>query len=415
MWIRNRVKELRWVRARDLRPNPKNWRRHPKAQADALRGLLAEIGYADALLVRELADGSLMLIDGHLRAEITPDMVVPVLVLDLTDDEADKVLLTLDPLAGMAQADSERIKELLATVRTDSEAVGALLEIIANQAAPGASQQGLLSDPEPQIDQAAELQKKYSTAHGQIWQIGSARLACGDSTDAALVARVFQDFKARMVWTDPPYGVSYASKNEYLNRGDRGTRIQKPIENDDLSPIQVRELFRQALSQALERAVPGAVCYASVPSGPLLPMFIAGYKDSGFSFKHQLIWLKQQFVIGMSDYHYRYESILYGWRADGAHYFVDDRSQSNVFEVDKPHVSDLHPVTKPTELIGRMIANSSRPGEIVYDPFCGSGSTLVAAHQLRRIGYGVEIDLGYAAVTLERLSQLGLKPELIKV
>ncbi len=377
--------------------------------------MLREIGYADALLAREQADGSLRLIDGHLRAEITPDTVVPVLIVDVTEDEADKLLLTLDPLAGMAQADSERIKELLATVQTDDEAVGALLEMIANQAAPRANQQGPLVDPEPQIDQAAELQRRWSTMHGQIWQIGSARLACGDCTDAALVARLFQGSQARMVWTDPPYGVGYASKNEYLNRGDRGTRIQRPIENDDLLPIQLRELFRQALSQALEHAVPGAVCYATVPSGPLLPLFIAGYNDFGFSFKHQLIWLKQQFVIGMSDYHHRYESILYGWREDGAHYFVDDRSQSNVFEADKPHISDLHPTTKPTELVGRMIANSSHMGEIIYDPFCGSGSTLVAAHQLRRIGYGVEIDLGYAAVTLERMKQLGLKPELVEV
>jgi hypothetical protein len=315
--IRDRVRELRRVKASDLRLNPKNWRRHPKVQADALRGLLAEIGYADALLARELPDGSLMLIDGHLRAGITPDMEVAVLVLDLTEDEADKLLLTLDPLAGMAQADSERIKELLATVRTDDEAVGALLEMIANQAEPRANQQGPLVDPEPQIDQAAELQKKWRTEQDQRWRIGPHRLACGDSTDAALVARLFQNRKARMVWTDPPYGVSYASKNEYMNRGDRGNRIQRPIENDDLSPIQVRELFRRALNQALEHAVPGAVCYASVPSGPLLPMFIAGYNDAGFSFKHQLIWLKQQFVIGMSDYHYRYESILYGWRENG--------------------------------------------------------------------------------------------------
>src|SRR5713226_8097073 len=101
--IRDRIKELRRVRAKDLVPNPKNWRRHPKAQAAALRGLLAEVGYADALLVRELTDGRLMIIDGHLRADTTPDYLVPVLVLDVTEEEADKILLTLDPLAAMAE------------------------------------------------------------------------------------------------------------------------------------------------------------------------------------------------------------------------------------------------------------------------------------------------------------------------
>src|SRR5215469_11330647 len=101
--IRDRIKELRRVKAKDLLPNPKNWRRHPKAQAEALRGLLTEVGYADALLARELPEGKLMLIDGHLRAETTPDMMVPVLVLDVNEEEADKLLLTLDPLAGLAQ------------------------------------------------------------------------------------------------------------------------------------------------------------------------------------------------------------------------------------------------------------------------------------------------------------------------
>jgi ParB-like chromosome segregation protein Spo0J len=128
MEIRDRVLELRRVRAVDLAPNPKNWRRHPKVQADALRGLLDEIGIADALLARELPDGRLQLIDGHLRAEIMPDEEVPVLVLDLNESEADKLLLTLDPLASMACADSERLNALLDGVRTDDLAIQALLD-----------------------------------------------------------------------------------------------------------------------------------------------------------------------------------------------------------------------------------------------------------------------------------------------
>src|SRR5450756_118671 len=106
MKIRDRIVELRRVRAADLRPNPKNWRTHPKAQQEALRGILAEVGYADALLARETPEG-LQLIDGHLRAEITPDVEVPVLILDVTDEEADKLLLSLDPLAAMAEGDAD--------------------------------------------------------------------------------------------------------------------------------------------------------------------------------------------------------------------------------------------------------------------------------------------------------------------
>jgi DNA modification methylase len=119
-------------------------------------------------------------------------------------------------------------------------------------------------------------------------------------------------------------------------------------------------------------------------------------------------------VLGRSDYHYRHESILYGWREDGPHYFTEDRTQDSVFEVDRPVASPFHSTTKPVALIARMITNSSRPGELVYDPFVGSGSTLLAAHQLGRICYGVEISPDFVAVTLERLSALGLKPELVK-
>jgi hypothetical protein len=128
MQIRDRIKELRRVPATELRPNPRNWRLHPPEQQDALRGLLAEVGYADALLVRELPDGTLMLIDGHLRAETTPNAIVPVLVLDVDEAEADKILLTHDPLAAMATVSQKQVAELLATVDTESAAVRAMIE-----------------------------------------------------------------------------------------------------------------------------------------------------------------------------------------------------------------------------------------------------------------------------------------------
>jgi hypothetical protein len=128
MLIRDRIRELRRVRASDLRPNPRNWRIHPPAQQDALRGVLAEVGYADALLARELPDGTLELIDGHLRAETTPEAMVPVLVLDVDEAEAHKILLTHDPLAGMATSSDEQVRSLLTEVRTESPALCGLLD-----------------------------------------------------------------------------------------------------------------------------------------------------------------------------------------------------------------------------------------------------------------------------------------------
>jgi len=131
MQIRDRILEFRRVRADSLRPHPRNWRTHPPAQQEAMRGVLAEIGYADALLVRQLTGGDLQLIDGHLRAELTPDSLVPVLVLDVTEEEALKLLVTFDPLAAQAETDANMLHALLAEVQTESEAVASLLQSLA--------------------------------------------------------------------------------------------------------------------------------------------------------------------------------------------------------------------------------------------------------------------------------------------
>jgi hypothetical protein len=132
MQIKNRIKELRQVKASELIPNPRNWRKHPAGQADALRGALSEIGYADALIAYETPNG-LMLIDGHLRAETTPDMQVPVLVTDLNEEEANKLLVTLDPLSIMATQDNDKLQELLETVSFENYAVMDMLNALGDE------------------------------------------------------------------------------------------------------------------------------------------------------------------------------------------------------------------------------------------------------------------------------------------
>jgi hypothetical protein len=139
---RDRIRELRRVKASTLRPNARNWRLHPPAQQDALRGILAEVGYANALLVRPLEDGSLELIDGHLRAETTPDTEVPVLVLDVTAEEADKLLAVHDPLANMAEADPARLGELVSGISTQSAALQGLIDRLSQEAAADAQAVG---------------------------------------------------------------------------------------------------------------------------------------------------------------------------------------------------------------------------------------------------------------------------------
>jgi hypothetical protein len=151
MQFRDRIKELRRVRASELRPNARNWRTHPAAQRDALRGILAEVGYADALLVRELEDQTLELIDGHLRAETTPDAMVPVLVLDVTPEEADKLLLTLDPLAALAGVDETQLTHLLTTTTFASPHLEQLLDGLARDAA-GTCDELLAADERPEVE-----------------------------------------------------------------------------------------------------------------------------------------------------------------------------------------------------------------------------------------------------------------------
>jgi hypothetical protein len=314
-----------------------------------------------------------------------PNEQIPVLVLNVNEEEADKLLATVDPLVGMASADGARLNELLESFRSDSPAVLALLDHIRADEGLLLERLHALGDPEPQIDKAKELRDKWGTALGQLWDVGPHRLVCGDAQNSDVVGHLWdhgQQF--RMLWCDPPYGVDYSAKNELLNKTDRGNRIQKPIENDALGSDAVSSLFRESLKQGLAFAAKGAACYASVPSGALLPYFIAAFNASGFSFKHLLVWVKQHFVLGMCDYQQRHEPILCGWLENGPHYFIPDRTQSSVFEVDKPQANSLHPTCKPLALLGQMIQNSSRPGEIVYDPFCGSGSMIVAAAQLKR-------------------------------
>jgi hypothetical protein len=160
MLIRDRVRELRRVRAAELRPNPRNWRLHPEKQQNALRALLAEVGYVDALLARECPDGSLELIDGHLRAETTPDQLVPVLVLDLDEDEAGLVLATFDPLSQLAELDAERLDALVGELNVAAEP---LKQMLAELTAPASATPApaLIADQAPAGDQSDQLGEQY--------------------------------------------------------------------------------------------------------------------------------------------------------------------------------------------------------------------------------------------------------------
>jgi len=173
--IRDRIKELKRIPASELLDNEKNWRSHPQHQREALRGILEEIGFAGAELCyySERNGGRLTLVDGHLRKDEAGDAALPCLITDLNDEEADKLLVTYDPIGAMAGADKDRLEALLRDVQTDSEALGNMLERLAHDNGIVAGLTGEQEAPEPQIDRAAELQKKWGTEPGQLWTIAS--------------------------------------------------------------------------------------------------------------------------------------------------------------------------------------------------------------------------------------------------
>ena len=189
MQIRDRIKELRRVRASELIPNPKNWRTHPSAQQDALRGVLAEVGYADALIARETPDG-LMLVDGHLRAETTPDSNVPVLVLDINEAEADLMLATLDPLAAMAGRDEERLTDLLAAVSSENEGISDILNSIMNDGIVPLNWADVLEQDGNTVDVDDKAQITFVVSVDDMAQLRAVLESIGGDKNAALMQMV---------------------------------------------------------------------------------------------------------------------------------------------------------------------------------------------------------------------------------
>lgn len=392
--IRDRVKALRRVRAGDLRPNPKNWRTHPANQRSALAGILAEVGYAGALLARETKDG-LELIDGHLRAETTPDMKVPVLVLDVTQEEADKLLAAYDPLSAMAERDNGRLSELLASVKTDDDALRAMFAELQEHAVVP-----IVEDEVPPIPKTAV------TKPGELWLLGEHRLLCGDSTKPADVARLMRDDRAGLMNTDPPYGVDYAATKNGIPRSGFKNIVARggEIENDDLvDGPALQEFLEAAIRTAVPHLIDNPAFYLWHPMLTQGTFFAAAAAAAAILIHRQIIWVKPHMVLTRSgQYHWRHELCFYGWIRGKPPNWYGDKSQTSVWEVGQSQRGRVHPTQKPVALFERPIQNHTQHNEVIYEPFAGSGPQFIAAEQLNRRCYGIEIEPKYADVIVER-------------
>jgi DNA modification methylase len=258
------------------------------------------------------------------------------------------------------------------------------------------------TDPDAAPDAPAEP----VTRAGDLWVLGPHRLLCGDATDMAAVKAMLDGDRCDCMWTDPPYGVDYIGK----------TKDALTIQSDGAENLP--GLLAGAFAVATAALQPGAPVYIAYPARHR-QMFDAALLGAGWRYSQELIWVKNVMVLGRTDYHYRHEGVLFGYtggsgtRRGRKHGWYGDDAQTSVFEIPKPSRSEQHPTMKPVALVVAMLANSCPPGGLVYEPFGGSGSTLIAAHQTWRRARVMELDLAYCDVICRRFQEhTGVKPVL---
>lgn len=407
--LRDRILDLRRIPARDLQDHSMNWRTHPAAQKDAMAAVLQELGISAALLVYDSPrQGGLCVIDGHLRKSLDPAQEWPCLLLDLDDDEATYLLATHDPLGAMAEASREALAQVLETVQSGQASVQQLLAQLAEQhgVVPSTLGPEAGEDVAPEIDRAEELRQQYGVEVGQVWACGGHRVVCGDCTDKAVVERVLGDIVPTLMVTDPPYGVEYDAnwRNEAAAQGHlayAASRVGRVTNDDRVDWSDAWRLF------------PGDVAYTWSPGGDHVILTGLALQSAGYTIRNQLMWRKPHFPISRGHYTYQHEPCWYAVKHGATAHWIGDANASTVWDIalDR-NVEGGHSTQKPLECMARPIRNHDAPE--VYDPFLGSGTTMVACENLHRHCYGIEIDPGYIAVTLHRWATLtGETPTLL--
>ena len=389
-WLADRIEH--WPIDK-LLPYARNARQHSDEQIAQIAASIAEFGFVNPILTG--ADGVLVAGHGRLAAARKLGLpTVPVVVLDhLTPTQRRALVLADNRLAELATWDDALLRIELEALQDD----GFDLDLTGFDADALAE---LLADEEPQIegrtedDAIPEMPEEPVSRPGDVWRLGPHRLVCGDATTAEAYARLFPDGeRADMVFTDPPYNVNYANSAKDKLRGKH-----RPILNDALGEGFYDFLFDAlALIMAHTR---GAI-YVAMSSSEL-DTLQAAFRAAGGHWSTFIIWAKNTFTLGRSDYQRQYEPILYGWPEGATRHWCGDRDQGDVWQIKKPQKNDLHPTMKPVELVERAIRNSSRPGDVVLDPFGGSGTTMIAAHKSGRKARLIELDPKYVDVIVRR-------------
>ena len=393
MNIKDRIIEFKRVPANQLRPNPRNWRTHPEGQKTAMKAMLEEVGFVGAVLARKNDEGNLETIDGHLRQDLCLDAEVPVLVVDVTEEEALKILATYDPISAMAGVDDDTLRGLVSDLEFDNTDAQAFIDDLAKQNGIEEDAPDITEDESP--SPSDELLRKWGVEPGQLWELGDHRLLCGDSTKVDDVERLMGGEKASLVFTDPPYGVSFQSNMR------TSTEKFKVLENDDkildgwIPPVIAHSrgwVFVWTTWKVLEQWLP-----VVKPFGDMSNLIVWNKGGGGigdlkktFSTDHELALV----------FHRGAE--ICGKRIGSVWSFSKDAAASY-----------MHPTQKPVALAAEAIDKTTVSGSVVMDVFLGSGTTLMAAEQLNRKCYGMEISPAYCAVIIERWHNLTGKEPVI--
>jgi DNA modification methylase len=371
-----------------LIPYARNARTHSGRQVAEIAASISAFGFNNPVLVDP--DGGI--IAGHGRVLAARKLglsEVPVIVLShLSENQKRAFMLADNRLALNAGWDEQMLRLELQTLAEagfnldltgfDQQELDQLLASLGRQA---------LVDP----DEVPELGAEMVTQPGDLWILGDHRLLCGDGTQGEDLERVLGGTGSDLIFADLPYNADYVGKTSH--------RLK--IANDDL-----REQFGAFLTAACRsmlkvHAGPIYICMSSRE----LHRLYAAFTEAGGHWSTYVIWAKHTFTLGRSDYQRQYEPILYGWREGSRHYWCGDRNQGDVWYINKPHRNDAHPTMKPVELVERAITNSSRKGDVVLDPFAGSGTTVLACERTGRRARVVEIEPRYADVVVRRWQQ----------
>jgi len=395
--IQSKIKKIAQVDYRSLIPfQPDDFKKTTKKRIGKLKLSMIKNGFATPFYVWE-NKVKLHVLDGHHRLIALTELEeeeyqipkVPAVFLDCKNiNEAKEMVLLFN--SHYATINQDALSEFI--VGLDIESLADQFEI------PSIKFEGTLDVEE---DEIPGVGKKPKSKKGDIYELGPHRVVCGDSSDPKTY-EAFEGLKTDLLFTDPPYGVSYADKNEMLNKVGKGNANQKKIANDHMSAKDLLPFLENIFKNVYATMTDKASFYVFSPCRfEYFNAITEALNNSELTVRHQIAWAKNNAVLGRSDYNYKHEVILYGWTKK--HIFPGKGSmKTSVWEVDKPQSSKEHPTMKPIALMVNAILNSSRPGQTVTDVFLGSGSTLIACEETGRICNGIETDAGYVDVIVQR-------------